>query len=390
MSRDLILIGLSLFTWGLGESTFFYFQPLYLQQLGADPVYIGIILGVYGFANMLAHIPAGYLADRIGRRQVMWAAWFLGLLAAWIMALADSLPFFVAGMWLYALTLFVVSPLNSYVSAASGHMRPERALTIVSAAFSLGMILGPVIGGAIGEAAGFRTIFILAGAIFIVSTAIILLIHPQPVERAAPQSSGNAQRSYLPYLAFLGINMLVVFALYLPQPLAPNYLQNQAGLSTSQIGSLYALSSIGVVVLNLVLGQMDGRLGYIIGQVSVGLCVLLLWRSPGLFGLGIAFLLLGGFRAVRVLSTAQIRRLVPSSNMGLSFGLAETASSLAMAAAPVLAGYLYAAQPASVFTASLVMIALALSATLAFFYFSNRSQRGSKQPQEVTNAIQLD
>ena len=56
MARDLILIAISLFTWGLGESAFFSFQPLYLQQLGADPLRIGAILGGYGLAATLAQL----------------------------------------------------------------------------------------------------------------------------------------------------------------------------------------------------------------------------------------------------------------------------------------------------------------------------------------------
>ena len=78
MARDLILVAISLFTWGLGEGAFLSFQPLYLQQLGADPLRIGAILGGYGLAATLAHIPAGYIADRLGRRPVMWAAWIVG------------------------------------------------------------------------------------------------------------------------------------------------------------------------------------------------------------------------------------------------------------------------------------------------------------------------
>ncbi|MGW8251084.1 MAG: MFS transporter, partial [Anaerolineales bacterium] len=70
MNRDLSLIAASLMVWGLGEGAFFSFQPLYLQQLGADPIAIGAILGAYGIAQTLAHIPAGYLADRFGRRPV--------------------------------------------------------------------------------------------------------------------------------------------------------------------------------------------------------------------------------------------------------------------------------------------------------------------------------
>ena len=71
MGRDLKLLILALMIWGIGEGMFFYFQPIYLEQLGADPALIGLILGSYGVAMMIAHIPAGYLADRLGRKPLM-------------------------------------------------------------------------------------------------------------------------------------------------------------------------------------------------------------------------------------------------------------------------------------------------------------------------------
>ena len=91
MKRDLILIGISMFAWGVGEGMFIFFQPIYLEELGADPILIGTILGGFGLAMTISHIPAGYLADRIGRKPLMVAAWLTGTLAAWIMALANAL-----------------------------------------------------------------------------------------------------------------------------------------------------------------------------------------------------------------------------------------------------------------------------------------------------------
>ena len=110
MNRDLTFVGLALMTWGVGEGLFFFFQPLYLQELGANPVQIGDILSIVSVAMALAHLPAGYLSDRLGRRPMLIAAWVLGTLAAWIMALAHSISFFVIGSALYGLTNFVVVP----------------------------------------------------------------------------------------------------------------------------------------------------------------------------------------------------------------------------------------------------------------------------------------
>lgn len=143
MSRDLILFAITLFTWGIGESMFFIFQPLYLEQLGASPLEIGTILGAMGIAMATAHIPAGYLADRFGRRPLIWTAWLFGLTAAWLMALARSLPGFIAGMLLYSLTAFVSSPMNSYITAARGRLSIGRVLTLISASYNGGRSSDP-------------------------------------------------------------------------------------------------------------------------------------------------------------------------------------------------------------------------------------------------------
>ena len=179
MRRDLTLVILSMIVWGIGEGMFFFFQPLYLQELGANPITIGVILGSVGVVMALVHIPAGYLADRFGRRQLLWSAWILGTLATLIMAFAPSLQFFVAGMVIYGITIFVAVPLNSYVTAARGSLTIGRVLTFSSAAFNLGAIIGPIIGGLIGQVAGLQTTFKIAALFFVISTGLILFIRKQ-------------------------------------------------------------------------------------------------------------------------------------------------------------------------------------------------------------------
>ncbi|MCJ7715519.1 MAG: MFS transporter, partial [Anaerolineales bacterium] len=110
MTRDFLYIIFSLFTWGLGEGMFMYFQPLYLEELGASPLSIGAILGIVGVAMTVVHIPAGYLSDRIGRRKLIWASWITGIIATVIMAAARSLIFFSNGIIIYAATIFVLAP----------------------------------------------------------------------------------------------------------------------------------------------------------------------------------------------------------------------------------------------------------------------------------------
>ncbi len=360
MNRDLILVAISLFAWGFGESAFLAFQPLYLQQLGADPIQIGGILGAFGIATALAHIPAGYLADRFGRRPILWSAWGIGVISTWMMAFANNLIGFTIALLLYGLTMFVIAPLNSYITTARGNWSVGRALTFVSATFHAGAIVGPIIGGAIGDNFGFRYIYILAGCLFLASFVTIIFIRPQPVEVKTETNSSKNLFLNSRYLVFLGIFFLASIAMYLPQPLSPNYLQNQKELSLIQIGQLYSISEFGIVVLSLVLGLMNARFGYLIGQLAVGLFAFLLWRGNIFPIYALAYFLLGGYRASRSLATAYISFIINGNNLGLAYGISETIAASATVIAPIIAGALYSQNPSSIYAISVIFISCSI------------------------------
>ena len=385
MKRDLIFVALSLLTWGVGESAFIAFQPLYLQELGADPFQIGTIYGAFGLAASLVHIPAGYLSDRYGRRPIMWAAWLIGLAATWVMALANSLPWFVAGMLLYGMTAFVVAPLNSYVTAARGDFSVGRALTLISSAYNLGMISGPIIGGSIGDRSGFKAIFLFAGGVFIISTILILFIRDQPRDVPSHHTKNYRLITNARFMAFLPVFFLVIFATYLPQPLSPNYLQSQHDLSLANIGRLYSISGIGIVTLNLTLGHLDARLGFLIGQLAVGLFSILLWKGNSMLAFATGYFLVGGFRTARILAMAQVRALIQSADMGLAFGLMETAGALALILAAPVSGLFYDRDPESIYIFSAVMIVgTILISALYMYYRRTRSYDSLVEQEEST------
>jgi MFS family permease len=366
MIRDLILLAVALFTWGVAESMFLFFQPIYLKELGADPIRIGVILGGFGLMMISSHIPAGYLADRVGRKPVIVSAWVMGLVTAWIMALANSLPVFIIGMFLYGLTMFVISPLNSYVTAARGKLSVGRAITLISASYNLGAVIGPLLGGRVGEQFGLRQNYIFAGFLIMVSTLVVLFLRPQPVERVSHADTSNGWLRTSPYWYYVGAIFLAAFAMYLAQPLAPNFLAEQRSLSLEQIGLLYSVTSLGVVLLNLILGSFPARTGFLIGQAAVGVYALILWLAVGLPWYILGFLLLGGYKAARNLGIAQVRELVPQAKIGFAYGLTETVSGTATVLAPLLAGYLYTQQPTWMFALSAGLIGISLLVSARF------------------------
>jgi MFS family permease len=360
MSIDLILFSVSLLTWGIGEGMFIYFQPIYLQQLGTNTLTIASVFSFFGLSMMAAHIPAGHLADRIGRKPLLVAAWVTGVLAALIMTLARALPVFIVGMLLYGFTGFVSSPMDSYITAARGKLSLARAMTLVSAAYNLGAVLGPVSGGWIGEHLGLRTVYLISTCIFIISTVILFFVRSQPREVNDPAAPPEKLWKNPRFVSFLGIIFLTMFVMYLPQPLTPSFLQNQRGLSLESIGLLGSIGNLGNTLLALALGQFAARTGFLLAQLLVAAFSLLLWKGTGLGWYALGYFLLGGFRSARSLIFAQIRPFIHSAQMGLAYGVAETTSSLAIMLAPLLAGVLYTREPVMVYWVSLGLGGLVL------------------------------
>lgn len=366
MSISFIFLCISLFTWGIGEGLFFVFQPIYLAQLGANTMTIASVYSGFGAAMMVAHIPAGYLADRIGRKPLLIAAWTSGLIATWVMALARTLPVFIVGMLLYGLTAFVSSPLNSYVTAERGKLTPARAMTFMSAAFNFGAVLGPLTGGWIGDRVGLRTVYFIAAGLFVVSTAVLFFLKNQPREHHDPNAPAPSLWGNTRFVGFLGIIFIIMLTTYLPQPLTARFLENERGLLLREIGLLGSINGLGNAVFNLLLGQFSSRLGLVLVQICVASFSLLIWRGTGVGWYAAGYFILGGYRTARAFVFSTVRSLIHPAQMGLAYGVAETFNALGVVLAPLLAGMLYTRSPELVYIVSLGFIGCAILLTLVF------------------------
>jgi len=366
MSRDLRLLSISLLLWGVGEGLFLFLQPVYLSQLGANPVQVGFVLGLVGAAMTVTHIPAGILADRFGRKTMMMAAWLVGTVASVLMFLATTLPLFVAAMVLYFLTSFVMSPLSSYVATARGGWTTGRALTTVSASFNAGSVIGPLTGGLLAAAIGIRSLFAVAAVLFVISCAFMFSIRDQPLEPPHAEGRFRSLFSNRTVARILLVFFVAMLAMTLGWSLTPLFLNEWRGLSVAQVGALGSLFALGVVILNLTLGAAPARRGSMLGQVLVAGGFVLLWKGMSIPAYAAGYFLAGGMRTARSLFSAQVERVVRRSHLGLAFGVAETVASSALIVAPLVAGLLYRSNPASPYPASLMLIAgsLALSAWL--------------------------
>jgi len=352
---------MALLLWGFGEGMFFNFVPIYLdKQFLLSESEIGWVLGMFGFSMAITHIPAGWLADRIGRRPLLIIAWVLGLISTVVMGSALLLPLFLAGLFGYGLTAFVSSPLSSYMTAARGKWSVSMVLSLTSATFGMGMVLGPITGGWIGDTFGMRTSFWVASVVFVISNIFIFFIEAQPIDQhdpAAPPPSLVGNRRFVVLMCVL---TLAIFSMYLAQPLTPNFLEGVRGLSLSETGIIFTVGALGNSLMAILFSRFEPRRGFLFSQIFVGLFALLMWLGTNLSVFALGYFLLGGFRSGRLMIMARARELVHDSQMGMMYGVVETISAVIFILTPPLAGILFERNPIILYPLAMGLIVVSL------------------------------
>ena len=361
MNRNLFFIAAALLLWGFGEGMFFNFVPIYLDvQFLLSKYEIGLILGGFGFFMAITHIPAGRLADRLGRKPLLIIAWLLGLLSTLTMGSAKTLPFFLVGLFTYGLTAFVSSPLSSYVTAARGTLPIGTVLSLMTATFGMGMVLGPVTSGWVGDHYGMRMSFYVAAIVFVFSNIFVYFIENQPIDHHDPDSPPPGLGSNKKFITLMFVLAFAIFSMYLAQPLTPNFLESIRGLSLSQTGLIFTIGALGNSIMAISFSRLNPRYGFLAAQGLVVLFAFLIWNGTSLPILALGYFLLGGFRAGRPMAMAQARDLVHESQMGMTYGVMETVSAIITIITPPIAGFLFEIDPFIVYPISIGLIVVSL------------------------------
>jgi MFS transporter, DHA1 family, tetracycline resistance protein len=361
--RNLGLLVGALFLWSFGEGLFFIFQPIYLESFGATPFQIGAILGISSLALVLVHLPAGFIADRFGRKPVMLAGWWLGAVTALAMFLAHNLYIFSIALVLYYATAFVGSANNSYITASRGRLSMARAITLASAAYGAGSIFSPAIGGWMAEHWGMRSMIGVACLLYVASCLVMLQLEPQPATHASADHDYRSLLSNRPFCTLALLAFGACFAMFLGMALVPNFLQDERGVSMEQIGLLGSAAAIGTVAINAIVGRWKPQQGFLLSQTMVLGQAVFLWFGNSMGWFVIAFLLRGGFSGARSAVVAQAGQVVMDREMGVAYAAIETMVAGALVVAPLCAGVFYqwrADLPIAV-SALLIIVMLILS-----------------------------
>ena len=345
LTRDLKLISASIFALGFGYGLYFYLAPVYAISIGATPVQVGIIYTTFYLVTGLVAIPGGLLADRYNLRSVIAYTWFFVIPAGILYYVATSWPYLLVANIFGGLSMMNSPAVAVYITKKAAPERLASSYTLVYSSFAAGMVVSPALGGYIADVYDIRLIFLIASALFVVSSVMILFISK---EEPAPSKGEKLLLSILQDKNFLGAILyfsLIFFIIYISQPFLMPFLREFRDFSLRQIGILGAVNSLGAAIVGPFMGHLadiySRRVALIAALICVAVGAAIFLSFDSFFAVLVAFIFFGVVEGFYSLSGALTSSMLEGLPAGLAFGFFRMISGSVAFAGPFIGGLLF-------------------------------------------------
>jgi MFS family permease len=366
-----LLAGNALTAVGIGF--FLPILPLFVTARGGAPFLVGVILAAGFIGRAAAQYPAGWLADRVGRRPLL-----LGSLLVYALVFPlYLLPVPVAGLvgirFVHSLAggAFVPAAMALAADLTPGTSR-GRVFSQLRASDMVGLLLGPALGGFV---AGFRLDYVFgAGAVISLAAALVLLRLPA-ASTGSPDGPEAADLAAVPPRRLL---RLVLPVLVLAAPVSWTfgafdsvwslYLTSR-GASTLVVGLSFATYALPIVLFAGLAAGLSDRLGHLrAGRLTLlthGLLAIVYPLTASVPLLVLSGFVEGGMTAAGLPAlSAEVSRRAPPGAQGRTQGVYQLGLNAAQVAGAVVSGALYGLGPVAAFGGVAAVCLLGLAASL--------------------------
>jgi predicted MFS family arabinose efflux permease len=267
------------------------FATLYLtKELGWTVPEAGLALSFYGAGAMIGSFSGGWLADRISVRLVLVCSLAfngIGFFTLEHLASRSAICWFLVALGMFSEAF---RPANATaLSTIAGPSNRVRAFTLYRLAINLGMSIGPVIGGFLAEH-DYRWLFRVDGGTCLAAAAMLGVWFRDPVQHGGTveasdggEKAGRSPWRDGPFLALLGLAVLLAMVFFQIQSTYPLALNRVYGFSEAAIGLALAVNTVVIVLFEMVLAHALRNAPHL---------RLVAWGSL-LFGVGLALLPFG-------------------------------------------------------------------------------------------------
>jgi MFS transporter, DHA1 family, tetracycline resistance protein len=360
--------------------------PYYAGDYGASEFVIGLLAAAYALAQFIGAPFLGRLSDRYGRRPVLMISIAGTALSFALLAVADPLGKWLAGLPLESASgdqlvalqnatiigiMFLarligglaganITVAQAYITDITDAQSRAKGLGLIGAAFGLGFILGPVMGGVLSQF-GYATPAFAAAGLATLNLVGVALFLPESLTTDRRDALVDQKRPLISFRAMAGalmtprvgpllhIRLFYALAAALLQTMFTLWAKDRLGLEAQATALLLAyLGVLSIIVQGGLIGPLTKRFSeyrLIFGGTLVFGLALFAWsltpNVPILMVVMVPMAFASG--VLNTVINSAITRVVAPHEVGGALGIAASLESLSRVISPSVGGWLMGA-----------------------------------------------
>jgi MFS family permease len=322
--------------------------PLYVERIGGGPSQVGLMMGTFALAAILARPYVGRLVDRLGGKPSLLLGSLVFAIGPLLYSVSRSVPALVVARFLQGFGISATS--TAYIviiTALAPHGRRGEAIGLSAAAMPVALMIAPAIGASLLESWGFVPLFILSASVAALSLLTAVFVSEPRSTNRNDHSDGEGEGAFFPVLCLrsvwvpsgaMGVMAVTYGSILTFLPLSAI----QQGIGNP--GLFFTAYGLAVIAAQILAGRVSDLVGrhrvIVPAMVLLALAfpVLALVRSLPLL-LGVAVLYGLGFGGARVNLNALMVDTVPASIRGMAMSIAYGSFDLGVGLGSYLLGW---------------------------------------------------
>ena len=350
----LLVIYLAVFVDLLGFGIILPILPFYAEKFGADGFWVGAVLTAYSAAQVVGAFFLGRLSDRIGRRRILLLALVGSAVSLAATGLANTLFLLIASRVLAGAFGGSITTAQAYIADSTSRENRTKYMGLLGAAIGMGFVFGPALGAGL-SGFGFPTAAFAAAGLAGANFLFGLFALPESrrsgsldQRRGAPSVANLREALRHPAIGrILASTFLATFAFVGMEATFALLGQAAFGLDAGRLGLIFTLVGVVIVIVQGgLIGRLNARFGErtlaVAGAAIMALTLAILPLAPSLtFAIAVLAALAVGQGFLSPTLSSLLSLASSADEQGGTLGIGQSASALARAIGPLVAGWLF-------------------------------------------------
>jgi MFS family permease len=337
-------------------------MPLYLTDLGADVVDVGLVFTLTSVAILGLQIFGGWVSDSIGRLRAVAIGSIGGVVGYLAMFLAPTWQWMIVALIIYQIPFSLVGPsFQAFIAENSAEENRGKVFGMTNTIFQITGVIGPPLGGLLAGLMGFKGMLAVSGILYASAAGLRIWMATtmkskavqNPTEKLTMVSFKTSMVKMLGMLVGGGLLTWIFLtdgisdiAFRMSGELQPLYLEKVANIGVEQIGLLGSIHAIAAMFIPLLSGKLvdkhGERLPLISGFFLIFLAFMIFLRANNFLTFAAAWAVFGfGGGMLGPAYQSLITKAVPNKMLGTFSGVFNSSRGFISLPAPWIGAQLW-------------------------------------------------